>query len=124
MARIMERRSDFETLSRQREQIFTSTWAYGLAELTDIFRMAKWLTTVEDRFCESQLSDLRVINKLKLERFDVGINEALTLCGYALFMKVGIKKQVSTMPTNLIEKFVEPFAIDNNPSHVPGVPLI
>ncbi|VDK19199.1 unnamed protein product [Anisakis simplex] len=135
LARKMERRSDFETLSRQREQIFLSTWAHGLVELRDAFRvsqfyrricgiMTKWLITVEDQFCESQLSDLRLINKLKGERFDVGINEALTLCGYALFMKVGIKKQVSALSINPIEKFDGPFAIDNNPSHVPGAPLI
>ncbi|VDK58553.1 unnamed protein product [Anisakis simplex] len=136
LARVMERRSDFETLSRLREQAFTNIWAYGLAELRCSLSMAKWLRTVEDQLCESknkysneelisgQMSDLQLINKLKGERFDVGINEALTGCGYALFMKVGIKKQVSVFSINPVEKIDEPFAIDNNPSHVPGAPLI
>uniref|UniRef100_A0A915CGR0 glucuronosyltransferase n=1 Tax=Parascaris univalens TaxID=6257 RepID=A0A915CGR0_PARUN len=40
-------------------------------------------------------------------------------CGYALIMKIGVKKLVSAMPMSLTEKFIEPFAITVNPSHVP-----
>uniref|UniRef100_A0A0M3HRW4 UDP-glucuronosyltransferase n=1 Tax=Ascaris lumbricoides TaxID=6252 RepID=A0A0M3HRW4_ASCLU len=73
---------------------------------------------------DDQLSDNNLLNRLRDENFDVAINEATALCGYALTLKIGVKKLVSAMPISLTEKFIEPFAIDVNPSHIPGKKML
>lgn len=77
-----------------------------------------------NNFISDQLSDNNLLNRLRDENFDVAINEATALCGYALTLKIGVKKLVSAMPISLTEKFIEPFAIDVNPSYIPGKKML
>uniref|UniRef100_A0A915C666 glucuronosyltransferase n=1 Tax=Parascaris univalens TaxID=6257 RepID=A0A915C666_PARUN len=103
----------------ERSELFGNIWAQGIGETTEAFYWLGRLSKIEFGACEHQLSDNNLVNRLRDENFDVAINDATALCGYALIMKIGVKKLVSAMPISLTEKFIEPFAITVNPSHVP-----
>uniref|UniRef100_A0A915CIH9 UDP-glucuronosyltransferase n=1 Tax=Parascaris univalens TaxID=6257 RepID=A0A915CIH9_PARUN len=103
----------------ERSELFGNIWAQGIGEATEAFYWLGRLSKIEFGACEHQLSDNNLVNRLRDENFDVAINDATALCGYALIMKIGVKKLVSAMPISLTEKVIEPFAITVNPSHVP-----
>uniref|UniRef100_A0A914S288 Uncharacterized protein n=1 Tax=Parascaris equorum TaxID=6256 RepID=A0A914S288_PAREQ len=55
------------------------------------------------------------------EKFDLGISEILSSCGFAVFEKIGLKKYIGAFATNLVPALTDAFGIDNNPSYVPGM---
>ncbi|VDM47219.1 unnamed protein product [Toxocara canis] len=66
------------------------------------------------------LSDEKLLAQLRAEKFDVGISEVISSCGFGIFEKIGLKKYIAAFATNLLPISTEPFGIDNNPSYVPG----
>ncbi|KHN75887.1 hypothetical protein Tcan_08024 [Toxocara canis] len=71
--------------------------------------------------CDMQLADKKLMDKLREERFDVGITETFNMCGYAIFHKIGIRTHISAFATNLVDVLSHPFGVANNPSYVPGI---
>lgn len=67
------------------------------------------------------LSDEKLLARLRAEKFDLGISEVLSCCGFAIFEKIGLKKYIGAFATNLVPSLTEAFGIDNNPSYVPGM---
>lgn len=63
---------------------------------------------------------MELISRLRNEKFDLGISEAFSFCGFGVFDKIGLQKHLSAFNTQLIESMTEPYGINYNPSHVPG----
>lgn len=55
------------------------------------------------------------------EKFDLGITEQISFCGYAIFNSIDLKNYISAMAVNLFEVSSDPFGISSNPSYVPGI---
>ncbi|VDM47245.1 unnamed protein product [Toxocara canis] len=64
-----------------------------------------------------------MMRRLKDEKFDLGISEAFSFCGFGVFDKIGLQKHLSAFNTEIFEAFTEPYGISYNPSHVPGKDL-
>ncbi|VDM26250.1 unnamed protein product [Toxocara canis] len=92
----------------------------ALLYVPSFFENVKTTAAKRARILELQLADKKLMDKLREERFDVGITETFNMCGYAIFDKIGIRTHISAFATNLVDVFSYPFGVANNPSYVPG----
>ncbi|VDK26299.1 unnamed protein product [Anisakis simplex] len=66
------------------------------------------------------LADEKLLKQLRAEKFDLGISEVISSCGFAIFDKINLEKFVGSFATNLLPSVTRQFGIDHNPSYIPG----
>ncbi|KHN88811.1 Putative UDP-glucuronosyltransferase ugt-55 [Toxocara canis] len=118
-ARILERPLDYK-LPYTMGELLSDAWTEDGGGIFQIFKVMIGAISNIKLHCDMQLADKKLMDKLREERFDVGITETFNMCGYAIFDKIGIRTHISAFATNLVDVFSYPFGVANNPSYVPG----
>uniref|UniRef100_A0A0M3IW19 glucuronosyltransferase n=1 Tax=Ascaris lumbricoides TaxID=6252 RepID=A0A0M3IW19_ASCLU len=120
LARTITRTNNF-TLSADAEHLSDNAWIRNGEDISEVYYMIAKIATIQQVVCEGTLSDEKLLARLRAEKFDLGISEVLSCCGFAIFEKIGLKKYIGAFATNLVPSLTEAFGIDNNPSYVPGM---
>ncbi|VDM48303.1 unnamed protein product [Toxocara canis] len=113
-------RHDVVSFAQSVDQIFLNYFD-GLSELLSTLDDIWIINTGRMDFLFSLLGDMELISRLRNEKFDLGISEAFSFCGFGVFDKIGLQKHLSAFNTQLIESMTEPYGINYNPSHVPAL---
>lgn len=66
------------------------------------------------------LENEELMDQLREEKFDLGITEIISFCGYGIFEKIGLKTYVTAFTVNLFEVMSDKLGVSSNPSYVPG----
>lgn len=64
------------------------------------------------------------MDHLREEKFDLGITELTSFCGYGIFEKIGLKIYVTAFTTNLFEVLSDRLGVSSSPSYVPGFCIV
>uniref|UniRef100_A0A183U255 glucuronosyltransferase n=1 Tax=Toxocara canis TaxID=6265 RepID=A0A183U255_TOXCA len=62
-----------------------------------------------------------LMRRLRNEKFDLGISEAFSSCGFGIFEKIRLHKYLIASNTELMEALTEPFGISYNPAMSQGL---
>ncbi|KHN88570.1 Putative UDP-glucuronosyltransferase ugt-50 [Toxocara canis] len=120
LARPMRANCSFDGLSELLSTL-DDIWIINTGRMDFLFSMAWALSSKENLICRGLLGDMELISRLRNEKFDLGISEAFSFCGFGVFDKIGLQKHLSAFNTQLIESMTEPYGINYNPSHVPAL---
>ncbi|KHN88565.1 Putative UDP-glucuronosyltransferase ugt-55 [Toxocara canis] len=74
------------------------------------------LSSKENLICRGLLGDVELMRRLRDEKFDLGISEAFSFCGFGIFEKIGLHKYLIASNAELMEALTEPFGISYNPA--------
>uniref|UniRef100_A0A914YUL6 glucuronosyltransferase n=1 Tax=Panagrolaimus superbus TaxID=310955 RepID=A0A914YUL6_9BILA len=83
--------------------------------------MATSMNRIKSGFCERVLKDDKNFEKLKAEKFDLGITELFESCGYGVLKKIGLKKYITTFSSSVFPSSVGLLGVKAHPSYLPGV---
>ncbi|KHN83392.1 UDP-glucuronosyltransferase 2C1 [Toxocara canis] len=119
LARVIRRSSKF-TLPPDSNHLNDNAWIRDGDDISEVYYMISRISSIQQTICEDSLSDEKLLAQLRAEKFDVGISEVISSCGFGIFEKIGLKKYIAAFATNLLPISTEPFGIDNNPSYVPA----
>ncbi|KHN88567.1 Putative UDP-glucuronosyltransferase ugt-50 [Toxocara canis] len=101
--------------------LLDNIWSINTRRVDFIIHMAWIFSSKENLICNGLLADVGLMRRLKDEKFDLGISEAFSFCGFGVFDKIGLQKHLSAFNTEIFEAFTEPYGISYNPSHVPAL---
>lgn len=98
LARIIHKKKDWES-SHAFASFQDEGWSLNSHSISDVFRTLKAFSDGMANSCDSILSDNELLATLKAEKFDIAIAECLTICPYAIYRKIGIKKYITASAT-------------------------
>uniref|UniRef100_A0AC34FSE1 UDP-glucuronosyltransferase n=1 Tax=Panagrolaimus sp. ES5 TaxID=591445 RepID=A0AC34FSE1_9BILA len=82
----------------------------------------KFYTMPRDpNFEKGILNDAKNFEKLKAEKFDLGITELFESCGYGVLKKIGLNKYITTYSSSVFPSSVGLLGVKAHPSYLPGV---
>ncbi|VDK30866.1 unnamed protein product [Gongylonema pulchrum] len=70
-------------------------------------------------YTNNVLKNDKVLEYLRSEKFDLGITEAISFCGYRIFEKIGLKTYITGFTSNLVEIISDKLGVSSNPSYIP-----
>uniref|UniRef100_A0A0M3IW07 glucuronosyltransferase n=1 Tax=Ascaris lumbricoides TaxID=6252 RepID=A0A0M3IW07_ASCLU len=117
LARIIERPLEHK-LPYDVDDVLPGTWTEDGRGLVQV--MIGMASNIKPH-CDMQLADKKLMDRLREEKFDLGITETFNVCGYAIFHNLGIRTHISAFATNLVDVISSALGVVNNPSYVPGI---
>uniref|UniRef100_A0AC34FJV9 Glucuronosyltransferase n=1 Tax=Panagrolaimus sp. ES5 TaxID=591445 RepID=A0AC34FJV9_9BILA len=87
-----------------------------------IYESEKVMNELHEMFgknCKNQLKDTTLMEKLKNEKFDLGIAELFDPCGFAVFEKINLKKYITVFTMGLYDSISNLLGIPQATSYVP-----
>ncbi|KAK5965527.1 hypothetical protein GCK32_016804 [Trichostrongylus colubriformis] len=95
-------------------------WNPASQSIMGRLKMAISFSNLQRESCEYLVGNNRTISFLRGERFDVGISEVLTPCGFGLFELINIPHMVGASATGVIDSMNEFIEVPIMPSFMPG----
>ncbi|KHN88563.1 Putative UDP-glucuronosyltransferase ugt-55 [Toxocara canis] len=119
LARTIHASCNFDGLSEMLS-FLDDVWAVNAERMDFLFHVGpQSFVFVSNSRIRSLLGDVELMRRLRDEKFDLGISEAFSFCGFGIFEKIGLHKYLIASNAELMEALTEPFGISYNPSHVP-----
>uniref|UniRef100_F1L2U8 glucuronosyltransferase n=1 Tax=Ascaris suum TaxID=6253 RepID=F1L2U8_ASCSU len=119
LARIIERPLEHK-LPYDVDDVLPGTWTEDGRGLVQVFKVTIGMASNIKPHCDMQLADKKLMDRLREEKFDLGITETFNVCGYAIFHNLGIRTHISAFATNLVDVISSALGVVNNPSYVPA----
>ncbi|WKY07833.1 hypothetical protein Q1695_007370 [Nippostrongylus brasiliensis] len=107
-------------LQKNKADMFSKVWTMQpiLMELLQMRdNMTKWVTYQ----CEAVISDDELMKKLEGEKFDVGISEAFSICGFGIFEMIKVRATIATAAAVYFDVASRAIGEPVIPSYVPGM---
>ncbi|KAI6195922.1 UDP-glucuronosyltransferase [Aphelenchoides besseyi] len=118
LARIIRRPKDFE-LDHPFSKVQEQTWTMEAGDSIKAFEAMLACSKGFALSCESILADEKLLADLRAEEFDIAVAEFLTVCPYALYKKIGIKKYITASATPLGSSMISYMGVASAYSSVP-----
>ncbi|KAI6193283.1 UDP-glucuronosyltransferase [Aphelenchoides besseyi] len=118
LARIIRRPKDFE-LDHPFSKVQEQTWTLDTGDSIKAFEAMLACSKAFALSCESILTDGKLLADLRAEKFDIAVAEFLTVCPYALYKQIGIKKYITASATPLGSSMLSYMGVASAYSFVP-----
>ncbi|CAJ0576930.1 unnamed protein product, partial [Mesorhabditis spiculigera] len=99
--------------------IYPKLWEME-ATPTGMIELFSYLGGMFSAQCRAVITNSSVLQELKYEHFDVGINEGFDFCGFGIFEAIGLKKVIATSTTIMYDHQAQMLGVPTAPSYVPG----
>uniref|UniRef100_A0A915AZM7 glucuronosyltransferase n=1 Tax=Parascaris univalens TaxID=6257 RepID=A0A915AZM7_PARUN len=119
LARVIERPLE-NKLPYDVSDVLPGTWTEDGRGLVQVFTVMIGMAGNIKPHCDMQLADKKLMDRLREEKFDLGITEVFNVCGYAIFHNLGIRTHISAFATNIVDVISSGLGVVNNPSYVPA----
>ncbi|RCN52832.1 UDP-glucoronosyl and UDP-glucosyl transferase [Ancylostoma caninum] len=96
-------------------------WSRGSTSLFTHLSFVDTFTQHQADACDLLLSDNRIMEILKNERFDVGITETIGACGFGLFERAGVDHIICASAIGVTDSMVRLWDLPSLPSIVPSI---
>uniref|UniRef100_A0A0N5AEB0 glucuronosyltransferase n=1 Tax=Syphacia muris TaxID=451379 RepID=A0A0N5AEB0_9BILA len=120
LAKVIRWRGKLEIDSKTLHTTTGDIWEAKSQSPFKIFSTAARVAGMQVILCKSLLKDEQMLQTLKAEKFDIGISEATSFCGFALFEMIGLKNYIGASAIVMPEGISEYFGAINLPSFVPA----
>ncbi|KAI6238671.1 UDP-glucuronosyltransferase [Aphelenchoides fujianensis] len=117
-ARVFRRPKDFEQ-PHPFAEIQANTWTMETDDSLKAFQAMIACSKAFALSCESVLNDEKLLTDLRAEKFDIAVAEYLTVCPYALYRKLGIKKYITASATPVGSQIGAYLGLPTSFSYVP-----
>jgi hypothetical protein len=112
LARIIHKKKDWES-GYAFADFRDEGWSPNSDGILGFFRAIQAFSNGMAHSCDSILSDTKLLATLKAENFDIAIAEYITLCPYAIYRKIGLKKYITVSAMPLGASFSSLFGISS-----------
>ncbi|KAK5967503.1 hypothetical protein GCK32_019236, partial [Trichostrongylus colubriformis] len=107
-------RKKFDNVDRE-----LGLWNLASKSFMNRLKMVVLLSKLQQESCEYLVSDNKTMSVLRGKRFDVGISEVFTPCGFGLFEIISIPHMIGASAVGVVDSMNEFVEVPIMPSFMP-----
>ncbi|KAK0418479.1 hypothetical protein QR680_013579 [Steinernema hermaphroditum] len=103
------------------DEHISASWTQSFENpIAQYFQTLKFIADTQAKQCEFTIQQDEILDRLRNEKFALGITEVFDACGLGLFEVLGIKAHIVTCSTVMFEGVAKNIGLDLSPSYVPS----
>uniref|UniRef100_A0A914DB59 glucuronosyltransferase n=1 Tax=Acrobeloides nanus TaxID=290746 RepID=A0A914DB59_9BILA len=121
LARVITRERDYE-IGFNMMDAQADVWAMQEQSMSRMLSMVGKIRKLQVDNCHHQITDSKLMERLKSENFDLAVGEPFDACYYGVLARLGIDNYISILASSgFFNAFAGYFGIPSTPSFVPGM---